>query len=121
MSKIVVTDGLGFITQTGLGLRDEFSVYRNDYQTVDGTCVRDYIHIVDLAKAHVIAIERLLNKKNENSLEIYNLGTGTGTGSSVLEVITAFEKVSGQKLPYKIVERREGDVVSAYANTDKVN
>jgi UDP-glucose 4-epimerase len=108
-----------FITQTGLGLRDELSVYGNDYPTVDGTCVRDYIHVVDLAEAHVIALQRLLNKKNEDSLEIFNLGTGTG--SSVLEVITAFEKVSGQKLPYKIVERREGDVISAYANTDKAN
>ncbi len=108
-----------FITQTGMGLRDELSVYGNDYPTVDGTCVRDYIHVVDLAKAHVIALQRLLDKKNQESLEIFNLGTGTG--SSVLEVITAFEKVSGQKLPYKIVERRDGDVVSAYANTDKAN
>jgi UDP-glucose 4-epimerase len=108
-----------FITQTGLGLRDELSVYGNDYPTVDGTCVRDYIHVVDLAKAHVIALQRLLDKKNTESIEIFNLGTGTG--SSVLEVISAFEKVSGQKLPYKIVERREGDVVSAYANTDKAN
>ena len=108
-----------FITQTSLGLRDELSVFGNDYPTVDGTCVRDYIHVVDLAKAHVIALQRLLNKKNVESLEIFNLGTGTG--SSVLQVITAFEKVSGQKLPYKIVDRREGDVISAYANTDKAN
>jgi len=119
MSKIVFNGGLGSITQTGLGLRDELSVYRNDYQTVDGTCVRYYIYVIDLAKAHVIAIQRLLNKKNENSLEIYNLATGTI--SSLLEVITAFEKVSGQKLPYKIVERRDGEVVSAYANKNKVN
>ncbi|MNX49180.1 UDP-glucose 4-epimerase [compost metagenome] len=108
-----------FITQTGMGLRTELSVFGNDYPTVDGTCVRDYIHVVDLAKAHVIALQRLLDKKNSDKLEIFNLGTGTG--SSVLEVIHAFEKVSGQKLPYKIVERREGDVVSAYANTDKAN
>ena len=108
-----------FITQTGMGLRAELSVFGNDYPTVDGTCVRDYIHVVDLAKAHVIALQRLLDKKNSDKLEIFNLGTGTG--SSVLEVINAFEKVSGQKLPYKIVERREGDVVSAYANTDKAN
>lgn len=108
-----------FITQTGIGLRKELSVYGNDYPTPDGTCVRDYIHVVDLAKAHVIALQRLLNKQNLDKIEIFNLGTGTG--SSVLEVITAFEKVSGQKLPYKIVERREGDVISAYANTDKAN
>ena len=108
-----------FITQTGAGLRKELSVYGNDYPTVDGTCVRDYIHVVDLAKAHVIAMQRLVNKTNTDKLEIFNLGTGTG--SSVLEVITAFEKASGQKLPYKIVDRREGDVTEAYANTDKAN
>jgi UDP-glucose 4-epimerase len=108
-----------FITQTGLGLRKELSVYGDDYPTPDGTCVRDYIHVVDLAKAHVIAVKRLLDKKNLDKVEIFNLGTGTG--SSVLEVIHAFEKVSGQKLPYKIVPRRAGDVISAYANTDKAN
>jgi UDP-glucose 4-epimerase len=108
-----------FITQTGMGLRKELSVYGDDYPTVDGTCVRDYIHVVDLAKAHVIALQRLVNKNNLEKIETFNLGTGTG--SSVLEVIQAFEKVSGQKLPYTIVGRREGDVVSAYANTDKAN
>ena len=108
-----------FITQTGMGLRNELSVYGDDYPTPDGTAVRDYIHVVDLAKAHVIAMQRLLNKKNLNQVETFNLGTGTG--SSVLEVIHAFEKVSGQKLPYKIVGRREGDITEAYANTDKAN
>lgn len=108
-----------FITQTGFGLREELSVYGDDYPTPDGTCVRDYIHVVDLAKAHVIAMKRLLDKKNLDKVEIFNLGTGTG--SSVLEVIHSFEKVSGQKLPYKIVARREGDITSAYANTDKAN
>jgi UDP-glucose 4-epimerase len=108
-----------FITQTGMGLRQELSVYGDDYPTPDGTAVRDYIHVVDLAKAHVIAMQRLLNKKNLNQVETFNLGTGTG--SSVLEVIHAFEKVSGQKLPYKIVARREGDITEAYANTDKAN
>ena len=108
-----------FITQTGFGLRKELSVYGDDYPTPDGTAVRDYIHVVDLAKAHVIALKRLLNKKNLAKVETFNLGTGTG--SSVLEVIHAFEKVSGQKLPYKIVARREGDITSAYANTDKAN
>ena len=108
-----------FITQTGIGLRKELSVYGDDYPTPDGTCIRDYIHVVDLAKAHVVALQRLINKKNLEKVEVFNLGTGTG--SSVLEVINTFEKVSGQKLPYKIVGRREGDIISAYANTDKAN
>ncbi|MEO8515997.1 MAG: UDP-glucose 4-epimerase GalE [Flavobacterium sp.] len=108
-----------FITQTAIGLRQELSVYGNDYPTPDGTCIRDYIHVVDLAKAHVISLQRLIEKKNLDKVEIFNLGTGTG--SSVLEVIAAFEKVSQQKLSYKIVERREGDVISAYANTDRAN
>lgn len=108
-----------FITQTAYGLRKELSVYGSDYPTPDGTCIRDYIHVVDLAKAHVVALQRLLNKQNLEKVETFNLGTGKG--SSVLEVINAFEKISGQKLPYKIVGRREGDVISAYANTDKAN
>jgi len=108
-----------FITQTGFGLRKELSVYGDDYPTPDGTAVRDYIHVVDLAKAHVIALQRLLNKRNADKVETFNLGTGTG--SSVLEVIQSFERVSGKKLPYKIVGRREGDITSAYANTDKAN
>ena len=108
-----------FITQTALGLRKQLSVFGDDYPTSDGTCIRDYIHVVDLAKAHVIALQRLLNKQNTDKVEIFNLGTGTG--SSVLEVINAFEKVSGQKLPYKIVPRRSGDVITAYANTKKAN
>lgn len=108
-----------FITQTGFGLRAELSVFGDDYPTPDGTAVRDYIHVVDLAKAHVIALQRLLNKKNLDKVETFNLGTGKG--SSVLEVIHSFEKVSGKKLPYKIVPRREGDITEAYANTDKAN
>jgi len=108
-----------YITQTGIGIRQELSVNGNDYPTPDGTCIRDYIHVVDLAKSHVVALQRLLNKQNLEKVETFNLGTGKG--SSVLEVINAFEKVSGQKLPYKIVGRREGDVISAYANTDKAN
>jgi UDP-glucose 4-epimerase len=108
-----------FITQTGIGLRQELSIYGDDYPTPDGTAIRDYIHVVDLAKAHVIAMQRLLNKNNQDKVETFNLGTGTG--SSVLEVIHAFEKVSGQKLPYKIVARREGDITEAYANTHKAN
>ena len=108
-----------FITQTAIGLRKELSVYGSDYPTPDGTCIRDYIHVVDLAKAHVVALQRLLNKKNINKVETFNLGTGTG--SSVLEVINAFEKVSGQKLQYQIVDRREGDITEAFANTEKAN
>ena len=108
-----------FITQTGIGLRSELSVFGDDYPTPDGTCIRDYIHVVDLAKAHVVALQRLINGKNSDKVETFNVGTGTG--SSVLEVIDAFEKVSGRKLPYKIVARREGDITSAYANTDKAN
>ncbi|WP_374174965.1 UDP-glucose 4-epimerase GalE [Flavobacterium tructae] len=108
-----------FITQTGVGLRQELSVFGDDYPTPDGTAVRDYIHVVDLAKAHVIALQRLLAKKNLQKVETFNLGTGKG--SSVLEVIHSFEKVSDKKLPYKIMPRREGDITEAYANTDKAN
>jgi UDP-glucose 4-epimerase len=108
-----------FITQTGIGLRKELLVYGNDYPTIDGTCIRDYIHVVDLAKAHVIALQRLLEKKNTDKIEIFNLGTGVG--SSVLEVISSFEKVSGKPFQYKIVNRREGDVTVAYASTTKAN
>ena len=108
-----------FITQTAAGLRDELSVFGNDYPTEDGTCVRDYIHVVDLAKAHVKALTRLVESENKSNYEVFNLGTGTG--SSVLEVINTFEEVSGVQLPYKIVDRREGDVVAAYADTEHAN
>lgn len=108
-----------FITQTAIGLREKLSVFGSDYPTIDGTAVRDYIHVVDLAKAHVIAMKRLLENKNLEKVETFNLGTGTG--SSVLEVITAFEKVAERKLNYQIVGRREGDITEAYANTDKAN
>lgn len=108
-----------FITQTAAGLRKELSVFGNDYPTTDGTCIRDYIHVVDLARAHVIALTRLVEKKNKSNFEVFNLGTGTG--SSVLEVIHTFEKASGEKLPYKIVDRREGDVIAAYADTTLAN
>ncbi len=108
-----------FITQTAIGLRKELSVFGNDYPTPDGTCIRDYIHVVDLAKAHVKALQRLINKENTEKVETFNVGTGKG--SSVLEVIQAFEKVTNQKLPYKIVGRREGDVIQAYADTTKAN
>lgn len=108
-----------FITQTAAGLRDCLSVFGNDYPTQDGTCIRDYIHVVDLAKAHVIALMRLLEGKNTVNFETFNIGTGVG--SSVLEVISSFENVSGQSLNFKFAPRREGDVISAYANTEKAN
>ncbi len=108
-----------FITQTAVGLRKELSVFGADYPTEDGTCVRDYIHVVDLAKAHVIALSRLMGNKNKENYEVFNIGTGTG--SSVLEVINSFEKVSGEKLNYKMAERREGDVTAAYADTNRAN
>jgi UDP-glucose 4-epimerase len=108
-----------FITQTGIGLRKELSVFGDDYPTPDGTCIRDYIYVVDLAKAHVVALERLLQGKNDNNYEVFNVGTGKG--SSVLEAIHSFEKVSGKKLNYKIVARRPGDITSAYADTTKAN
>lgn len=108
-----------YITQTGVGLREQLSVFGDDYPTPDGTCIRDYIHVVDLAKAHVAALQRLLEEKNGDNYEVFNLGTGKG--SSVLEVIQSFERVSGKKLNYKIVDRRPGDVIQAYADTTKAN
>lgn len=108
-----------FITQTAIGIREQLSVFGDDYPTPDGTCVRDYIHVVDLAKAHVVALKRLLENHNKSNFETFNLGTGKG--SSVLEVVQSFERVSGEKLNYKIVGRREGDVISAYADTTKAN
>ena len=108
-----------FITQTAIGIREQLSVFGGDYPTPDGTCIRDYIHVVDLAKAHVVALQRLLSGKNDSNFEFFNLGTGKG--SSVLEAIQSFEKVSGKKLNYKIADRREGDVISAYADTNKAN
>ena len=108
-----------FVTQTAAGIRKELSVFGDDYPTIDGTAVRDYIHVVDLAKAHIAALKRLINKTNKQNFEFFNVGSGKG--SSVLEVIKAFEKASGQPLNYKIVGRREGDITSAYANTTKAN
>lgn len=108
-----------FITQTAIGLRQELSVFGDDYDTPDGTCIRDYIHVVDLAKAHVAALDRLIKEENVDKVEVFNVGTGKG--SSVMEIIQAFEKVSGVKLPYKIVARRDGDITQAYASTTKAN
>jgi len=108
-----------FITQTAAGIREQLSVFGDDYPTGDGTCIRDYIHVVDLGKAHVIALQRLLENKNKNNYEVFNVGTGKG--STVLEAIKSFEKVSGASLNYKIVDRRPGDITAAYADTTKAN
>jgi UDP-glucose 4-epimerase len=108
-----------FITQTAAGLHEKLTVFGDDYATSDGTCVRDYIDVVDLAKAHVAALKRLLNQKNEFGYEIYNLGSATG--STVMEVIRSFEKVSGQVLNYTIGERRAGDITAVYADTALAN
>jgi len=108
-----------FITQTAAGLREYLSVFGDDYNTPDGSAIRDYINVVDLARAHVKAIKRLLNKKQLSEFEVFNLGTGRGI--SVLELIQAFEKSTGQKLSYKIVDRREGDIEKVYADTSYAN
>lgn len=108
-----------YITQTAIGKRECLQVFGSDYNTQDGTAVRDYIHVVDLAKAHVVAVKRLLEKKDTENYEIFNLGTGTGY--SVLEVIRSFEKVSGVKLNYQIVDRRAGDIEMVWADTSFAN
>lgn len=108
-----------FLTQTAMGIRKELSVFGDDYDTPDGSCIRDYINVVDLAKAHVIAMDRMLSNKTEDKLEIFNLGTGRGV--TVLELISAFEKGTGVKVPYKIVGRREGDIEKVWANPEHAN
>jgi UDP-glucose 4-epimerase len=108
-----------FITQTAAGIRDVLHVFGNDYNTPDGTCIRDYIHVIDLAKAHVSALSRLMNKENSANYEIFNVGTGKG--HSVLEIIHAFEKATEKKLNYTIVERRQGDTEKVWADTSKAN
>lgn len=104
-----------FITQTAYGLRDQLSVFGDDYDTADGSCIRDYIHVVDLAKAHIIAIERMIDGRNDSSYEMFNIGTGNGF--SVFEVIKSFEKTSGKKLNYVVAPRRAGDIVKIWADT----
>jgi UDP-glucose 4-epimerase len=106
-----------FITQTAVGKRNALTVFGNDYPTPDGTCIRDYIHVVDLAKAHLAALNFMLQKKTGSGYDVFNIGTGKG--NSVLEVIQSFEKVSGKKLNYTIGPRRAGDVVQIYASCDK--
>lgn len=108
-----------FITQTAIGVRQQLSVFGDDYNTPDGSCIRDFINVVDLAKAHVVAIDRMLNDKSDDKVEIFNLGTGRGV--SVLELIQVFEKVSGEKLNYKIVGRRAGDIEKIWAEPTKAN
>lgn len=108
-----------FITQTAAGLREQLSVFGDDYNTKDGSCVRDYINVVDLAVAHVFAINRLFDEKSESNYEFFNVGTGQGT--TVLEIVNSFMKVTGTNLNYKIVARRSGDVEQIYADTEKGN
>mgnify|MGYP001245770430 FL=1 len=108
-----------YLTQTAMGIRKELSVFGDDYNTPDGSCIRDYINVVDLAKAHVIAMDRMLENKSDEKVEIFNLGTGKGV--SVLELINTFEKATGVKVPHKIVGRREGDIEKVWANPEKAN
>jgi len=108
-----------FITQTAIGLRDELKVFGNDYDTPDGSCIRDYLHVVDLAKAHVVAVKRLIEGRNKKNYEVFNLGTGNGV--SVLEAIRSFERVAGINLKYKIVDRRAGDIEKIWADPSFAN
>ncbi len=108
-----------YITQTAFGLRSELKVFGNDYDTPDGSCIRDYLHVVDLAKAHVVAVNRLINGNNKKGYEVFNLGTGTGV--SVIEAITSFERVSGVKLNYTITDRRAGDIEKIWADPSFAN
>ena len=108
-----------FITQTAIGLRDELKVFGNDYDTPDGSCIRDYLHVVDLARAHVTALKRLLEGRNRSNFEVFNLGTGTGV--SVLEAIASFERATGIKLNYSITSRRPGDIEKIWADPSLAN
>ena len=110
---------LPFVTQTAIGLRKELKVFGNDYNTPDGSCIRDYIYVVDLAKAHVKAVERMLSGKASEQVEVFNLGTGRGL--SVLEILNTFMQVTGVNVPYQIVGRREGDIEQVWAKPDKAN
>ena len=108
-----------YLTQTAIGVRKELSIFGDDYDTPDGSCIRDFINVVDLAKAHVKALERMLEDKSEQPLEVFNIGTGEG--ASVLQLLAAFEKATGVKVPHKIVGRREGDIVKIWADPKKAN
>lgn len=108
-----------YLTQTAIGIRPMLNVFGNDYNTPDGFCIRDFINVVDLAKAHVKALERMLEDKSDEALEVFNIGTGNGL--SVMQLITAFEKATGVKVPYKIVGRREGDIEQIWADPKRAN
>jgi len=110
---------LPFVTQTARGLRKQLQVFGDDYNTPDGSCIRDYIHVVDLARAHVIAVKRLIDEKSDSNVEIFNLGTGRGL--SVFEILRTFEKVNNVKVPYKIVGRRAGDIEKVWADPSYAN
>lgn len=108
-----------YLTQTAIGVRKELSIFGDDYDTPDGSCIRDFINVVDLAKAHVVALSRMLEDKSYEKLEVFNIGTGEGL--SVLQLLHAFEKATGVKVPHKIVGRREGDIVKIWADPKKAN
>lgn len=108
-----------YLTQTAIGVRKELSIFGDDYDTPDGSCIRDFINVVDLAKAHVVALARMLEDKSDKKLEVFNIGTGEGL--SVLQLLHAFEKATGVKVPHKIVGRREGDIVKIWADPKKAN
>ena len=108
-----------FLTQTAIGIREQLSVFGDDYNTPDGSCIRDYINVVDLAKAHVVAMDRIMEQKQDEKVEIFNIGTGRGL--SVLELIHAFEESTGVKLNYQIVGRRAGDIEQVWANPERAN
>jgi UDP-glucose 4-epimerase len=108
-----------YLTQTAIGIRKELSIFGDDYDTPDGSCIRDFINVVDLAKAHVKALDRMIENKSDNKLEIFNIGTGKGL--SVIELLNAFEKATGVKVPHKIVGRREGDIVKIWADPKRAN
>lgn len=108
-----------YLTQTAIGIRKELNVFGDDYDTSDGSCIRDFIYVVDLAKAHVCAMARILEDKQTEPVEVFNVGTGNGV--SVLQLINTFEKCTGVKLPYKVVDRREGDIEKVWGNVDKAN
>ena len=119
MPNGVPQNPIPFLTQTAIGIREKLSVFGDDYNTPDGSCIRDYINVVDLAKAHVVAIDRILQDKQDEQVEVFNIGTGRGL--SVLELIHAFEESTGVKLNYQIVGRRAGDIEQVWANPDKAN
>ncbi|GHT16104.1 UDP-glucose 4-epimerase [Bacteroidia bacterium] len=108
-----------FVTQTAAGIRPQLRIFGNDYNTPDGSCIRDYINVVDLAKAHIVAVDRMLKKQCKKPVEVFNLGTGKGV--SVLEIVRTFERATGVKLPYEIVERRAGDIEQIWADTTFAN